>query len=223
MDHFSVVGRTITRAEGPDKVSGKAAYAADEVLPGIIWGKAVRSALPHAKILRVDTSKAKAHSGVLAVVTADDMPDVLIGRHLQDTPVLARERVRFIGEKIAVVGAETREIAEEAAALVDVDYEELPAVFDPVEAVQEGTPVLHPNLAWYVNVPRPISKLPNVHSHVQWQTGDCENGFAASDFMFEQSFATQRTHQGYIEPHAAVVSIDGQDRIIVWSSNKFLF
>ena len=223
MDHFSVVGKTITRAEGADKVSGKAAYAADRLLPGMVWGKAVRSALPHARILRVDTSKAKAYSGVLAVVTADDVPDVLVGRHLQDTPVLARERVRFIGEKIAVVGAETREIAEEAAALIDVDYEELPAVFDPAQAMQEGSPVLHPDLASYVNVPQPLSKLPNVHSHVQWQTGDCEKGLAASDFMFEQSFSTQRTHQGYIEPHAAVVSIDPQDRIIVWSSNKVPF
>src|SRR5918994_998532 len=154
MGYFSVVGKTITRAEGPDKVSGKAAYAADRVLPGMVWGKAVRSALPHARILRVDTSKATAYPGVLAVVTADDVPDVLIGRHLQDTPVLARERVLFIGEKIAVVGAETREIAEAAAALVEIDYEALPAVFDPVEAVQERAPVLHPNLASYVNVPQ---------------------------------------------------------------------
>lgn len=122
---FFSSGKTITRAEGADKVSGKAAYAADRVLPGMVWGKAVRSALPHARIRRVDTSKAKAYSGVLAVVTADDVPDVLVGRHLQDTPVLARERVRFIGEKIAVVGAETREIADQAAALIDVDYEEL--------------------------------------------------------------------------------------------------
>ncbi|MGH8543460.1 MAG: xanthine dehydrogenase family protein molybdopterin-binding subunit [Gammaproteobacteria bacterium] len=204
-------------------MSGKVTYAADQAFPRMVWGKAVRSALPHGKILRVDTSKAKAHPGVLAVLTAEDAPDVLVGRQLQDTPVLARERVRFIGEKIAVVGAESREIAEEAAALVDVYYEDLPAVFDPLEAMQEGAPVLHPKLGSYVNVPRPISKLPNVHSHVQWQTGDSERGFVESDFIFEQSFATQRTHQGYIEPHAGVVLIDGQDRIIVWSSNKVPF
>ena len=81
MDHFSVVGKTITRAEGTDKVSGKAAYAADRVFPGMVWGKAVRSALPHAKILRIDISKAKAYPGVLAVLTSEDLPDVLTGRH----------------------------------------------------------------------------------------------------------------------------------------------
>src|SRR5687767_2174425 len=122
------VGKAAPRVEGPEKVAGKAAYAADKIFPRMVWGKAVRSTLPHAKILNIDTSKAKLQPGVLAVLTAEDVPDVLTGRQLQDTPVLARDRARFIGEKIAVVGAESREAAEEAAALVDVEYEESPAV-----------------------------------------------------------------------------------------------
>ena len=223
MDRFLTVGRAAPRAEGPEKVTGKVAYAADRKFPRMVWGKAVRSELPHAKILRVDTSKAKACPGVLAVLTAEDVPNVLTGRQLQDTPLLARDRVRFIGEKIAVVGAESREIAEEAAALVDIEYKEWPAVFDPREAMQEGAPVLHENMASYANLPRPIAKIPNVHSHVQWSIGDWKKGLAESDFIFEQTFATQRTHQGYLEPHACVVCIDERDRIVVWSSNKVPF
>lgn len=193
------------------------------MFPRTVWGKAVRSELPHARILRVDASKANAYPGVLAVLTADDVPDVLTGRQLQDTPVLARDRVRFIGEKVAVVGAESREIAEEAAALVAVEYEEWPAVFSPLDAMQEGAPVLHEEMASYVNLPQPTAKIPNVHSHVQWRAGDFETGFAESDFIFEQTFATQRTHQGYLEPHACVVRIDEQGRIVVTASNKVPF
>lgn len=223
MDRLLTVGRAEPRAEGPEKVTGKAAYAADRMFPRTVWGKAVRSELPHARILRVDVSKAKAYPGVLAVLTADDVPDVLTGRQLQDTPVLARDRVRFIGEKVAVVGAESREIAEEAAALVAVEYEEWPAVFSPLDAMQEGAPVLHEEMASYVNLPQPTAKIPNVHSHVQWRAGDSETGFAESDFVFEQTFATQRTHQGYLEPHACVVRIDEQGRIVVTASNKVPF
>jgi CO/xanthine dehydrogenase Mo-binding subunit len=223
MDRFLAIGKATPRGEGPEKVAGKAAYAADKIFPRMVWGKAVRSALPHAKILSIGTSKAKAYPGVLAVLTAEDVPAILTGRQLQDTPILARARVRFIGEKIAVVGAESREVAEEAAALIDIEYEEWPAVFDPLEAMQEGAPVLHEEMASYVNLPKPAAKIPNVHSHVQWLTGDCEKGFAESDFTFEQTFATQRAHQGYLEPHASVVYIDEQGRIVVWSSNKVPF
>jgi CO/xanthine dehydrogenase Mo-binding subunit len=223
MNRFSAIGRATPRIEGPDKVTGHVAYAADQIFPRMVWGKAVRSALPHARIVRADASKARAYPGVLAVLTAEDVPDVLVGRQLQDTPVLARDRVRFIGEKIAVVGAESREIAEEAAALVEVEYEELPAVFDPHEAMQAGAPVLHEKMASYGNLPQPVPTIPNVHSHVEWRMGDSEKGFAESDLVFEQNFATQRAHQGYLEPHAGLVCIDERNRIVVWCSNKVPF
>ncbi len=223
MGRLVTVGSSAPRAEGPEKVTGRTAYAADRVFPRMVWGKAVRSGLAHAGILRVDTSKARAVPGVLAVLTAADVPDVLTGRQLQDTPVLARDRVRFIGEKIAVVAAESRDIAEEAAALVEVEYEEWPAVFDPREAMREGAPVLHENVARYANHYKPPPPIPNVHSHVQWRTGDSAQGLAESDSVFEQTYSTQRTHQGYLEPHACVVQIDAQGRIVVWSSNKVPF
>ena len=223
MDRFLAVGKATPRGEGAEKVSGKAAYAADKIFPRLVWGKAVRSGFPHARIVSIDTSKAKALPGVLSVITARDVPDVLTGRQLQDTPILARDRVRFIGEKVAVVGAESREVAEEAAALIDIEYEEWPAVFDPREAMEKGAPVLHEEMGTYDNLPKPMAEIPNVHSHVQWLIGDCEKGFAESDFVFEQTFSTQRAHQGYLEPHASVVYIDERGQVIVWASNKVPF
>ena len=103
----------------------------------------LRSPYPHARIRGMDTERAKAHPGVLAVLTAADIPAVLTGRRLRDMPMLARDRVRFIGEKVAVVAAEDRNVAEEAAQLIEVEYEELTAVFDPLVAITEGAPELH--------------------------------------------------------------------------------
>ena len=140
-----IVGQPIGRLDGIEKVSGAARYSGDVTLPGIVWGKALRSPLPHARILRIDTSRAQALPGVLAVLTAQDLPDILVGRRMFDMPMLARDRVRFVGEKVAVVAAVDPDIAEEALALIDVEYEDLPAVIDPVEAIQVGAPVLHEN------------------------------------------------------------------------------
>jgi len=221
MDRFLTVGKAAPRTEGPEKVAGKATYAADKTFPRIVWGKAVRSGFPHARIVSIDTSKAKAHPGVLAVITAQDVPDVLTGRQLQDTPILALDRVRFIGEKVAVVGAESREIAEEAAALIDIEYEEWPAVFDPMDAMRQSAPLLHQEMASYGNLPKPMAGIPNVHSHVQWLVGDCERGFAESDLVFEQTFATQRAHQGYLEPHASVVYIERPGGRLVFEQSSF--
>src|ERR671924_1880729 len=102
---YSAVGKPLGRVEGPAKVTGGATYAADVLLPGLIWGKALRSPLPHARIVRIDTREAEHMPGVLAVLTAKDLPDVLIGRRVYDMPVLAKDRVRFVGEKVAVVAA----------------------------------------------------------------------------------------------------------------------
>src|SRR5262245_7247842 len=100
-----IVGQPIGRLDGIEKVSGKARYSADVILPGLLWGKTLRSPLPHARIVRIDTGRARAFPGVLAALTAQDLPDVLVGRRMFDMPLLARDRVRFIGEKVAVVAA----------------------------------------------------------------------------------------------------------------------
>src|SRR5262249_43716697 len=165
---FSAIGKSEPKREGVHKVTGQAVYAADRAPPAVAWGKALRSPLPHARILKIDTARARAVTGVLAVITAADVSEKLFGRQLRDMPVLARDRVRFVGEKVAAVAAESPAIAEDAVALIEVEYAELPAVFDTASAMREGAPLLHENLAGYINAPRPVPSLPNTHSHVKW-------------------------------------------------------
>ncbi|HEY6675316.1 MAG TPA: hypothetical protein VIZ87_00900, partial [Terrimicrobium sp.] len=174
---FSSVGKPAPRIEGNQKVSGKARYTADNLLPGMLWGKVLRSPYPHARIVRMETSRAQAQPGVMAVLTASDIPNVLTGRRLQDMPMLARNRVRFIGEKVAVVAAQDRDVAEEAAQMIEVEYEELPAVFDPLIAITEGAPQLHADLKNYKGLPKLAASINNVYSHDQWRIGDVEQGF----------------------------------------------
>ena len=214
-----IVGHPIGRLDGVEKVSGAARYSADVALPGLVWGKALRSPLSHARIVRIDTSKARAVPGVLAVLTAADLPDVLIGRRMFDMPMLARDRVRFIGEKVAVVAAADPDIAEEALALIDVEYDDLPAVFDVADAIKPGAPLVHENPGAYEGAPRERPH-PNVQSVLRFALGDVEAGFREADHVFEHTFTTQLAHHGYLEPHAGVVAIDGDDRVQVWASNK---
>jgi carbon-monoxide dehydrogenase large subunit len=220
---YRTIGKMIGRVEGPDKVSGRAKYSADHILPGTVWGKCLRSALPHAKILNIDTSKAEALPGVSAVLTAKDIPAVLTGRRIRDMPMLAQDRVRFIGEKIAVVASEDPGVAEEAVGLIDVEYEELPAVFDPVQAMLSGAPVLHEGLASYANLPQPASDIPNVHSVLKWELGDIDKGFQQADRVFEHTFKTQRVHQGYLEPYASFVLVEPSGRVQLWMTNKAIY
>ena len=218
---FSSIGKSAPKIEGLQKVSGTALYTADNLIPGTIWGKVLRSPYAHARIVRVDASRVKSRPGVMAVVTAADIPDLLTGRRLRDMPMLARDRARFIGEKVAVVAAEDRNIAEEAAQLIEVEYEPLPAVFDPLVAVTEGAPQLHEKLRDYQGLPKLASSINNVYSHDEWRIGDVERGFRESDQIFEDKFTTQHVHQSYLEPHSSVLSIDKDTGSLhVWVSNK---
>ncbi len=218
---YSSIGKSAPRIEGQRKVTGQALYTADHLLPGAVWGKVLRSPYAHARIKRVDTDRAKAHPGVLAVLTAADIPDVLTGRRLRDMPMLARERVRFIGEKVAVVACEDRNSAEEAAQLIEVEYEEMTPVFDPLAAITEAAPELHERLADYQGLPKIGTPLKNTYSHEEWLLGDVDLGFRESDQIFEDRFATQHVHQAYLEPHSSVLSIDSETGTIdVWVSNK---
>src|SRR5207237_1795745 len=121
---------------------GQALYAADLLLPGMLWGKVLRSPYPHANILNIDTAKARQVPGVHAVLTGQDLPDRRVGRLLRDIPVLARDRVLFVGEKVAAVAAETVEAAARALKLIDVTYEELSPVSDPVAAMDGSASAL---------------------------------------------------------------------------------
>ena len=218
---YTIIGKPLGRVEGPAKVTGAATFTADVILPGMIWGKVLRSPLPHARIVNIDTREAEQMPGILAVLTAKDLPDVLIGRRVYDMPILGRNWVRFIGEKVAVVAAEDPDAAEDAVALIDVEYEELPAIFDAEEAMKPEAQLLHPDYRSYPHAPEKFfSDVPNVHSHVSWQVGDVEEGFALAQEIFEHTFTTQPVHQGFIEPHASVVSIDSDGCVNVWISNK---
>ena len=221
------IGQSVVRGEGPDKVTGKSVYAADVSLPGMLWGKVLRSPFPHARIISIDTEQAKGVPGVHAVITGTDLPDSLVGRRLRDMPVLARDVVRFVGEKVAAVAAETEEAAEEALLLIDVEYEELPAVFDAHEAMEPGAPALHPELSGYEGLPQPESDINNVFAHITWGQGDVDEGFAEADLVFEHTFNAQLMHQAYIEPHACVVSVEPAHhelvegaRVHLWINNK---
>ena len=217
------VGQPMPRVESPAKVAGVLKYTADVHRPDMLWGKVLRSPLPHARILNIDTSRAKALIGVKAVITAADVSGKLVGASLKDLPVLARDRVRFIGEEVAAVAAVDADTAEEAIALIEVEYEESPAVFEPLDAMKPDAPIIHPDYASYLGPPTKAPELRNVQTLVQQSKGDIERGFAESDYVFENSYQTQMVHQAYIEPHACLVETDGSGRVAVWSSNQGMF
>jgi CO/xanthine dehydrogenase Mo-binding subunit len=220
---YKFVGKPIPRLEGADKVSGKTRYAADIEIPGALWAKILRSPLPHARIVNVDTSRAAKLPGVHAIMTGADIPPVMTGLRMKDMPLLARERVRFVGEPIAAVAANSVALADEALNLIDVQYEELPYVTDPLKAIEPGAPVLHDNPAAYKNAPERATELPNIQSYGQWSNGDIEAGFKNAARVFEHTFRTPLGFHAYIEPHACTVRINDGDQIEIWASNKAPF
>jgi CO/xanthine dehydrogenase Mo-binding subunit len=217
---YAVVGKPVTREDGPEKVSGRTCYSGDLRLPGMLWGKVLRSPFPHARIVHIDTSRAWQLPGVHAVLAGQDLAGRLVGRTLRDVPLLAQEKVRFVGEKVAAVAADDVDTAEEALTLIDVDYAELPAVFDPVEAMQPGAPVVHDGSPAYESPSGLVHPQGNIGHHTTWSGGDVEQGFRESDLLFEHTFTTPWVHQGYMEPYACMVAIDAAGRIQVWANNK---
>lgn len=217
---YSVVGKPVTREDGPDKVSGKHVYSADVILPGMLFGKVLRSPYPHARILSIDTSRAKELPGVRAVITGDHVKDMRVGRYLLDVPPLADDKVRFVGEKVAAVAADDADTAEEALTLIDVEYEPLPTIFDPLEAMQPGAPIVHEGSPTYESSSGPVQPQGNLVYHNSWSGGDLEQGFRESDLIFENTFTTPWVHQGYMEPYACIVDVDDSGRAQVWANNK---
>src|SRR5262245_65241897 len=217
---YTTIGQPTTRIEGRDKVTGATHYTADVALPGTLWGRALRSPLPHARIIRIDTSQAQQVQGVHAVLTGAEVRGIRYGRRLFDVPVLAEDRVRFAGERVAAVAAENRDAADEALALIDVEYEELPAVFDPLQALGEDAPILHPEVNSYIGLPRPLENPSNAFVRDTWSKGNLDEGFAQADLVIENTFTVPRQHHAYLEGHSCVVWIDDQGRVQVWASSK---
>lgn len=217
---YQIIGQSIPRVDNTGKVTGDARYTADVLLSGTLWAKTLRSPYPHARIVRVDTSRAEKAPGVRAILTGADVRGILYGRRYRDISVLAQDRVRFIGERVAAVAADTLEQAEEALELLEVDYEEFPAVFDPVTALQEGAPIIHPDVNSYPGLPKPLARPSNAFVNDIFTRGNIAEGFAQSDVVVENTFTVSRVHQAFLEPHCCLVWIDDQDRVQMWSPNK---
>ena len=221
----TVLGTNEIRVEGRAKVSGQQKYTADVQMPDMLWAAFTTSPLAHARIISIDTSAAKALPGVIAVLTSADIgPNKRSGRMLFDLPVLAYGKVHLIGDRVAAVAAETREIAEEAARMVEVEYEELPALIDPLAALAPDAPVIHPDYDsyHYSGAKKPLRKHPNVqgYNYIAKGEADLEPIFAAAHRVYEHAFTTPRQHAGYIEPHAGLVYIDADDVVHVYTCNK---
>ncbi len=219
---YSYVGKSIPKVESLEKALGKATYINDITVPGMLFGKILRSPYPHARIVRADTSRAKRAPGVKAVITAEDLPDGRYGPFIKDEPVLARTKVRYIGEPVAAVAATNADAAEEALGLIDVEYEELPAVFDPLEAMKPDAPLIHEDLKNYFCVFQAVQEG-NVCSHTTFVEGDVGRGFREADVVVEETFRTHMHHQAYIEPAGAIATMDPSGRFTVWSSCQGIF
>jgi CO/xanthine dehydrogenase Mo-binding subunit len=220
---YVAVGKPTGAVEGVEKVTGGTEFTADVTLPGTLWVKVLRSPFPHARIRSIDAAKAAALPGVEMAVTGRDFPNVLVGVRMRDMPVLAVDKVRFAGEPVAAVAADSAEIAEAALALIDVDYEELPAVYDALEALRPGAPVLHKDPASYAGAPPRTVDDPNVQSHTLWEHGDLDAAFAKADRVFQHTFTTPLTPHGYLEPNASTVWVHPDGDVEVWASNKAPF
>ncbi|MBT5898413.1 MAG: xanthine dehydrogenase family protein molybdopterin-binding subunit, partial [Rhodospirillaceae bacterium] len=226
---FKWVGTRTIRPDGVDKVTGRAMYGADLVLPGMLQGKVVRSPHAHARIKSIDTSKAEALTGVRAVITAADMPladptpvaagEAMINLRDLSENVIAREKVLYEGQTVAAVAANTVEIAEQAVALITVEYEVLPHVIDVLEAMKDDAPLLHDDMFTGGVKPKP-EKPSNVANRVEFSLGDIDAGFAAADVVIEKDFTTEPVHQGYIEPHAVVADANPEGKVDIWCSSQ---
>jgi len=235
---YDVVGTRPIRHDGVDKVIGAAKYGADIQLSGMLHGKVLRSPYAHARIKSIDTSEAEALAGVTAVVTSKDFPiiaDEMIdlaetqgNARLMAEHVMAADKALYKGHAVAAVSATSPHIAEQALALIEIDYEVLKPVLSLQEAMKDDAPLLHGNLTTYFKLERfgrgdDTGAKSNIASHIQHKLGDVEKGFKEADVIVEREFTTQTVHQGYIEPHASTATWAGDGRLTVWTCTQGSF
>jgi len=230
---LKVVGTRPIRPDGVDKVTGRAVFAADTRSAGMLWGKILRSPHAHARIVSIDTSKAKAVPGVRAVVTAADFPDIkseeaFVGEgpmNFRDLAlnIMARGKVLYEGHALAAVAATTQEAADAGLAAIEVQYEVLPFVIDVDDAMKDDAPILHDDLFTAGVNPKP-TKASNIAKVVVFKKGDIEAGFKEADVIVERTYTTKPVHQAYIEPHACLANYaaDGQVTIHASSQGHFM-
>ncbi|MGE0223613.1 MAG: xanthine dehydrogenase family protein molybdopterin-binding subunit [Acetobacteraceae bacterium] len=226
---LKVVGTRPVRPDGVDKVTGRAVFAADTRIAGMLWGKILRSPHAHARIVKIDTSKAEALPGVKAVVTGADFPDIpseeaFVGEgpmNFRDLSlnIMARGKVLYEGHALAAVAASTQAVADEALNLIDVTYEVLPHVIDVEEAMADNAPILHDDL--FTSGVTPKSDKPsNIAKVVTFKKGDAEAGFKDADVIIEGRYTTQPVHQAYIEPHACLANYNADGQVSIHASSQ---
>jgi carbon-monoxide dehydrogenase large subunit len=214
------IGKSPVRLDAYEKVTGRTVFAVDLRLPAMLHAKVLRSPLPHGRILSLDVKKARSLPGVGAIVTGKDFPASL-GVMIQDHHFLARDRVRFVGDPVAAVAAVDLDTAEEALSLIEVEYEPLPAIFDPVEAMKPGALLIHEDLSSYNLAPGvyPVAGT-NICNHFKIRKGDLIRGFQESDIILEETYTTSMVQHAHLEPHAAVAQIDPSGRVLIWSNTQ---
>lgn len=208
-DEYAVIGKSLPRTDGLIKATGVAKYVSDIKLPGMLHGKILRSPLAHAKILNIDTTRVENMPGIKAVVTAKDTLNraFAINMRLANNLLLQNEKVRYVGDQVAAVAAADEESALEALSLIRVDYKELPAVFDPFEAMKPGAPKIH-------------REENNIASHISRTFGDIEKGFDESDIILEDEFYSPPVAHCCLEPRGCVASVDISGRLTVWATTQ---
>jgi CO/xanthine dehydrogenase Mo-binding subunit/aerobic-type carbon monoxide dehydrogenase small subunit (CoxS/CutS family) len=203
------IGKNVRRIDAPSKVAGRLKYAGDMTMPGMLHVQVLRSPHAHARIVSIDTSAAGAMGGVEAVITSADVPgEDGFGVFVNDQPIMARGKVRYVGEAIAVVAAEDPLIAKRALSAIKVAYEALPAVFDPDQAMRPGAPVLHDYAP------------DNVTKHIPIRVGDVGKGFAESDLVVEETYSTQAIEHAYLEPEAGLAYVDRDGVVTIVSPDQ---
>ncbi len=230
------VGLSIPRADGAEKVTGRVEYVADLKPRGLLHAKLLRSPHAHARIVRIDTSRARALPGVRAVLTAADIPQLKRKAPTRAHAVLAIDRVVFVGQPVAAVAADELAIAEEALDLIDVEYAVLPVAVDPLKSMQVGAPpvadagteadtseaLAHSGVAVAKSAATP-AKAVNVAQQAHFHRGDVAKGFAESDLVLEKTYRVPMVHQGYLEPHAVLAQWDSTGLLTLWSSTQGSF
>ncbi len=208
MNNMKYVGKETPRIDALPKATGTIKYMSDLVFPEMLYARILRSKYPHAKILKIDSSKAKALPGVVAVVTHEDVPGVNgFGIVVPDMPVLCKDKVRYIGDTVAAVAAESEEIAERALSLIDVEYEPLPLVEDPEKALLENSPKVHEN--------------GNIHLHTEIKRGDPSEALKKADLLVEHTFYTGRQEHAFLETEGGVAFIGADGNLNVYAGSQY--
>lgn len=217
----SIFGRPTRQVDALEKAVGRATFTADIVPARALTASVVRSPIAHGVLRHIDLSRARRPPGVRVIVTGNDVP-YRYNLPLRDQPFLAIDRVRYVGEPVVAIAAEDADAAEEAARLVQVDYDPLPAVFDPVRAMAPGAPLLHPNFESYWRDSRLFTSVPNsnVLSHFKLRKGDVEAGFKEADEVFEGTYQSQAFNHGALEPHAVIAHYERSGQLTLWASQQ---